>query len=261
MPLTYRGFSAWIECNGQNLPEYLIAVDEEAHRVSCWIPGAVGQRFTVFWQDHAGQVDSCAFITLDGLLVPGRFLFGDGIASRGGVRVSKTTERPFVFQNLPDQDSSPQGTVKDAGMITLKIKRIKRVVGRWANPLQPLPLTSVLGKRKAGDLCVGFGEEERVYAQHDTTWSVVPYEDNAPSGAKPSTYVSFVFRYRSLEFLEAQGIVTEQKKPTQLVRAPIRQVTLPSHLQSEASSPPATHPAKKQKLMTPRLLPWPLVPV
>lgn len=40
--LTHRGFSAWVASNGKLLPEYLIAVDEQSHRVSCWIPGVEG---------------------------------------------------------------------------------------------------------------------------------------------------------------------------------------------------------------------------
>lgn len=40
---------------------------------------------------------SCTFITLDGFVVPGRFLFGEGTASRDGIRTGPSTERPFVF--------------------------------------------------------------------------------------------------------------------------------------------------------------------
>ena len=114
--LTHRGFSAWIVVNGETLPEYLVAVDTNVNRVSCWIPSEEGQvcalaemlhilkrtlqAFTVFWKDHGGKVDTCAFITLDGFVVPGRFLFGAGEASRQGVRASKYTERPFVFQKV-----------------------------------------------------------------------------------------------------------------------------------------------------------------
>jgi len=122
--LKHRGFSAWITSNGAVLPEYLVAVSEEDHRVSCWIPGQEGQvcfclyvyrclvlikpfspvqTFQVYWQDHNGKVDSCGFIVLDGLVVPGRFLYGDGIASRGGIRSSVNTERPFVFQKVSDE--------------------------------------------------------------------------------------------------------------------------------------------------------------
>ena len=40
--LTHRGFSAWVVSNGMVLPEHLVAVDEQCHRVSCWIPGTEG---------------------------------------------------------------------------------------------------------------------------------------------------------------------------------------------------------------------------
>ena len=60
----------------------------------------------------------------------------------------------FSSEPSVDGKSDTKGPVKDAGMIILKIKRIKRVDGRPANPLQPIP--SVLGKRKVGDLCIGY---------------------------------------------------------------------------------------------------------
>ncbi|PPQ64683.1 hypothetical protein CVT26_002773 [Gymnopilus dilepis] len=250
--LKHRGFSAWIMSNGQQLPEHLVAVDEEAHRVSCWIPGKEGQIFTVYWQDHGGKVDTCAFITLDGLTVPGRFLFGEGVASRGGVRASPETERPFVFQKVPEDNgkSDTKGPVKDAGMIILKIKRIKRVDGRPANPLQPIP--SVLGKRKHSSRDTSFGEEVKAFSQHPTTWEVRPHDDDetVPGAIKPSTYVSFVFRYRSPEFLEAQGIAVEEDKPKPRPpkRQAVRRITsLPPHVHQESLSP-VEPPAKKPRL-------------
>lgn len=48
----------------------------------------------------------------------------------------------------------------------LKIKRIRRVEYHSPNSIQPIP--SVLGKRKAGDLCVGYVNHfyYRLHAQH-----------------------------------------------------------------------------------------------
>lgn len=54
------------------------------------------------WQDHGSKEDSCAYITLDGFTVPGRFLFGEGVAWRRGIRTSKSSERPFVFQKVEE---------------------------------------------------------------------------------------------------------------------------------------------------------------
>jgi len=246
--LTHRGFSAWVVSNGQALPEYLVAVDEQSHRVSCWIPGAEGHTFDVYWQDHGGNVDSCGFIVLDGLVVPGRFLFGQGIASRGGLRASKSTERPFMFHKIPEIaiESPQRAAAKEAGMITLKIKRIKRVLHRPPNAIQSLPGLTVLGKRKVGDLCIGFGEEVPTFEQYSSTWSVVPHDQDIPGATKPSTYVSFVFRYRSPDFLEAQGISVE--KPPALKKAFARRVTsLPPHLLEDPEPSPVPH--KKPRLM------------
>lgn len=117
--LTHRGFSAWIVVDGNPLPEYLVAVDNSAHRVSCWIPSEEGkvraillhnknnllkrpQTFSVYWKDHGGKVETCAYIMLDGYLAPGRFLYGEGMAWRGGVRTGPASERPFVFQKVDE---------------------------------------------------------------------------------------------------------------------------------------------------------------
>ncbi|KAM6500394.1 hypothetical protein JOM56_003408 [Amanita muscaria] len=251
--LTHRGFSAWIVVDGKEVPEHLVAVDIDANRVSCWIPGEEGQSFSVYWKDHGGRIDTCAFITLDGFVVPGRFLFGEGVACREGVRTSRTTERPFIFQKVHDEATSTmQAMAKDAGMIALRIKRITRVASKPANELQSLP-SAVLGKRKAGDLFVGFGEEAPAFEQYSSTWSVKPYGQNGPSCKEPKTYVSFVFRYRTREFLEAQGIIPESAvRPPQrpLVR---RIVSMPSWMPSAMAptppdSPETGLPNKKKKM-------------
>ncbi|KAJ6497040.1 hypothetical protein C8R47DRAFT_1113605 [Mycena vitilis] len=247
--LTLRGFSAWIVVEGKPVPEYLVAEDTKASRVSCWIPSEEGQEFSVFWKDHGGKVDSCSFITLDGLVVPGRFLFGDGETSRAGVRSSARTERPFIFQKIEEDEPSAQSVNKDVGMITLRIKRIERVAGRPANPVQQLPSVT-LGKRKAGELCVGFGEEIQTFDQFAYTWSVKPYEKDGPAGRTPKTHVSFVFRYRTREWLQTQGIMPESDVPFSppVTRASMRRV----------SSAPAVHmPGPPAALITPRASPSP----
>ncbi|KAF9500483.1 hypothetical protein BDN71DRAFT_1427350 [Pleurotus eryngii] len=221
--LTHRGFSAWIACEGQALPEYLVAVEEEVHQVSCWIPSEEGKSFAVFWRDNtdpapapehpAQPIDSCGFITLDGLVVPGRFLFGTGTASRAGVRSGPNTEKPFVFLKVGEEEEGGGGGVdafsssksrKDLGTIILRIRRVLRVEKCPANPIKAVP-SKVLGKRKTGDVGIGFGDDVPAYYQSPVTWEVQPYPEDAHLGA--ASYVTFVFRYRSAEFLESQGIM------------------------------------------------------
>ncbi|KAF7338133.1 hypothetical protein MVEN_02038100 [Mycena venus] len=174
--LTHRGFSAWIVVDGKPLPQYLVAEDSKASKISCWVPGEEGQKFTVFWKDHGGKIDSCAFISLDGLVVPGRFLFGDGETSRSG--------------RIEEDEPLNQSVNKDGvGTITLRIKRIQRVAGRPANPVQQLPATT-LGKRKAGDLCVSFGDDTPTFRSICVYVGIMPESDVPPSPSPPMTRAS-----------------------------------------------------------------------
>ncbi|KAK7020449.1 hypothetical protein R3P38DRAFT_2969533 [Favolaschia claudopus] len=251
--LTFRGFSAWIVVDGKPVPQYLVAEDPQASRISCWIPGDEGQNFSVHWKDHGGKIDSCAFITLDGLVVPGRFLFGSGEASRSGVRTSARTERPFMFQTIEEDETLDQAINKEAGMINLRIKRVERVAGRPANPLQKLP-ESLCGKRKAGDICVGFGEETETFDQYAYTWSIKPHAKDGPAnGRVPKTYVSFVFRYRTREWLQMQGIMPEGDASLEVpgTRTSMRRIS-----SAPAVPPPATA-TQEPTLITPRASPTP----
>lgn len=104
--------------------------------------------------------------------MPGRFLLGDGTTSRSGARADPLRERPFKFMQVPERSASPtifllstcstpsianggEGSNDHVGTIVLKIKRIRRIEDAPANIVDKLP-DSVLGSRKAGDLCVGY---------------------------------------------------------------------------------------------------------
>ncbi|KDQ33459.1 hypothetical protein PLEOSDRAFT_152889 [Pleurotus ostreatus PC15] len=268
--LTYRGFSAWIACEGQPLPEYLVAVEEDVRQVSCWIPSEEGKSFAVFWRDNtdpapapappaqstqpaqpeqpAHPIDSCGFITLDGLVVPGRFLFGSGTASRAGVRSGPNTEKPFVFLRVGEEEGDGGGGVdassslkpkKDLGTIILRIRRVLRVEGCPANPIKAVP-SKVLGKRKTGDVGIGFGDDVPAYYQSPATWEVQPYPEDAHLGA--ASYVTFVFRYRSAEFLESQGIMPSPRaQPQPLANA---SAAGSSHYRTRSSSAKSSSTAK-----------------
>jgi len=139
-------------------------------------------------------------------VVPGRFLFGTGVASRRGVRSGPSTEKPFVFSKIEEKgdEGSSEAAGKEVGTITLRVKRVERIGHRAANGLQSIP--SPRGNRAVGDHCVGFGQEKPSTFQYPQTWSIKMKD-------KPSTYVTFVFRYRSGEFLLAQGIMPDPEPP------------------------------------------------
>jgi len=200
---------------------------------ACLAGSRAKKKFAVCWRDHGSKVDSCGFITLDGHIVPGRFLFGEGFTQRSGFRTSRTTERPFQFQKVPDivGDTIDQAANKETGMLILRIKRVVRISTRPPNLIQDTPPVFAFGKRRPGDIRVGLGEETESL-QYGSTWHVVPHGEDSHSRKVPSTYVSFVFRYRTAEFLEAQGISTERKPIT----VPSRRVaSLPPSMSTLAS--------------------------
>ncbi|KAI0032216.1 hypothetical protein K488DRAFT_16932, partial [Vararia minispora EC-137] len=93
--LAHLGMRAYLSSSGQRLPLYEPRVSGKT--VSAWVPARPGQVFAVCWQDLGTGFDTAAYIHIDGTIVPGRFLFGQGVAWRTGVRTGPQTERPFTF--------------------------------------------------------------------------------------------------------------------------------------------------------------------
>lgn len=200
---THRGFSAWIQVEGRTLPEYCVCIDKSATRISCWIPSEEGKAFTVCWSDHGGGIKTCGYITLDGYIIPGRFLHGEGTAWRGSIRTGQSYVRPFIFQKV--QHSGTDGSTamdKDVGMIVLRIKRVKLVEVALPIAIQQPP---DIGSSWQG-IRVGFGEDQLSFERFPATWAIQPYDN--PGQSVPSTYVSFAFYYRTPEFLCAHGIIS-----------------------------------------------------
>ncbi|ESK88347.1 hypothetical protein Moror_14780 [Moniliophthora roreri MCA 2997] len=194
----HRGFTACILDveTGHPLPEYHTLLNPDKNQVSCWIPSREEQKFSVYWEDLGGGVDTCGFILVDGVVVPGRFLFGFGSTRHSGIKISENMEKPFTFRKVVEHTNSLSSSTKNAGMIILKIKRVKR---RNTRPPDELPIArATQAGRQVGDMYVGFGEE-RTSERYSFTWDVEPYDhDNPPGERGIRTYVSFVFRYRPL---------------------------------------------------------------
>jgi hypothetical protein len=93
-------------------------------------------RFSVYWRDHDNYVDTCSFIDLDGFVVPGRFLFGTGVAFRSGVRTGTATERPFTFATVEEagEHSNSQLNIFQKTHATHQ-KKTRRVSGIPEQPM------------------------------------------------------------------------------------------------------------------------------
>ncbi|KAI0780949.1 hypothetical protein BD413DRAFT_660032 [Trametes elegans] len=203
--LTHRGFSAWITSDNMELVEFEPRTDEKANKVICWIAGPIGKPFVVHWRDHGSNVDSASYIYFDGFKVSGQFLYGHGEELRRGVRVGPQEERPFVFSRIEQDDAigyDAQASNKNVGSITLEIKQIKRVEVYGPNKVREPPKV-IRGHRQEGDVCVRYGET-RPTATQKPTWKIRPHDPDAPG-----PFVTFMFRYRSKDWLMEQGIIND----------------------------------------------------
>lgn len=100
--LTHREFSAWIVVEGKELPEYLVAVDSDANRVSCWIPGEEGQVSSISFRcivpflttfpisrfQYIGRTKEEKWTRADSLLLMGS-LYQEDFCSEKGLRVGE----------------------------------------------------------------------------------------------------------------------------------------------------------------------------
>ncbi|KAI0362088.1 hypothetical protein OH77DRAFT_1499876 [Trametes cingulata] len=234
-----RGFSAWITSEDLELVEFEPRVDEKNHTVTCWIAGPIGKTFIVHWRDHGSQVDSASYIYIDGFKVSGQFLYGHGEELRRGVRVGPTEERPFVFSSVHADDdvgTGPKSSGKNVGSIVLEIKQITRTEVFVPDSVPQVP-SVIRGHRQAGDVCVRYGEAQPT-AIRRPTWKIRSYDPNARG-----PFVTFVFRYRTQDWLISQGIISPDDP---IVKQPPTPWPLEEH--PPLPTPPATEAIQTAEL-------------
>ncbi|THH10703.1 hypothetical protein EW145_g1151 [Phellinidium pouzarii] len=199
----HKEFYAWITVDGIPLPEYSTVIED--NKATCYVPSEAGKTFVVHWIDEGSMVSTAGYILVDGFASSGRFLYGIGETHRSGVRTSSSTERPFMFAEIPSNASpgSVQGS-KDIGTIELKIMQVK-VGPKQPNKniaiIPPMPLLSKDSIDKTGGHYATFREDEPYYDQMELTRSIEPLDSS-----NPHSYVKFTFYYRSMKWLLEHGL-------------------------------------------------------
>ncbi|KAI0831297.1 Snf7-domain-containing protein [Trametes gibbosa] len=228
-----RSFSAWITSDDMHLVEFEPRVDEKNKTVTCWIAGPLGKTFVVHWRDHGSRVDSASYIYFDGFKVSGQFLYGHGEELRRGIRVGPQEERPFVFSKIEAEDEIGYGTLKphkNVGSIMLEIKQIQRTES-YGLPQVRNPPSVIRGQRPEGEVCVRYGETRPAAAQMPT-WKIQPHDPD-----NPGPFVTFIFRYRTHDWLVSQGIVGPDEEISQAPPSPWP-LESPAHLLTPSSTQP-----------------------
>ncbi|KAF8072186.1 hypothetical protein FPV67DRAFT_925272 [Lyophyllum atratum] len=203
--MKFLGFEAYVTVDGVNLPEYDATTNEGSKTMSCWIPSEAGKPFAVNWRsEELRPFATCGWVHIDGISVGGRFGKEDGgLSSQNDMQTSSTTTRPLLFASieLTDDDEylAPEKT-KDLGDIILRIRHVE-LQQRKAATGRILPVIEKVHERskKAMTHQVRFGEE----VLHRK-----PYESIANKTI--SELATFIFRYRSIDVLRADGIAPSE---------------------------------------------------
>ncbi|KDQ14885.1 hypothetical protein BOTBODRAFT_32248 [Botryobasidium botryosum FD-172 SS1] len=230
MPITHRGFSAWIKSEGAELTAYNPIV--EGRTISCWIPSEEGEKFKVYWKDIIGGVATRGTIYFDGSPKPAtatRVMPGTKpgtTTSKAGARLTETTIKPFLFSKLhtTDDESASSSVSPDLGSIRLSIERViakkastpVKVGGRFA---KQVPGAVHEKSKKAGSHVISYGDEENTGKRTFTHYKTQPYD---PSDTSP--WVTFIFRYRPLDLLQANGIAPASTAKTKRNRDKSRKI-------------------------------------
>jgi len=201
-------FKVFIKSEGRELSEYQVeAVDDKT--VACYIPSEVGKTFEICW---SGDTRGDSHITTVRCHVDGRNAGGKpsrpGLVKncRWGVRVSTDQRRPFVFASLAltDDDTSIMASEAhpDLGTIDVTLAHVIYVGNKPIRDMSNEFTAQTVHERskKMGTQCVQLDEARR--CEVSTLWKNTKLVDeNVPF------YARFIFRYRSKDYLQAEGIM------------------------------------------------------
>ncbi|KAF5370435.1 hypothetical protein D9615_009733 [Tricholomella constricta] len=212
MRMQLNNFAAWVCIDKVEQPQHAIEIQADGQVATCWMASEVGKNFSVHWQDLRRSYSSIGSVYLDGLSSnSGKLLHGSNLArgdasiSQNGYRTSSTSKRPFVFAKLELTDDDQylhNATSPELGEIKLVIERCE-VAGKARNRgLRPFVEPEKIHERSKK----AFGHRCKLGPE---TRSVSMYHTRTKSRRKVAT---FVFKYRPLAHLQANGIVPIDKE-------------------------------------------------
>ncbi|KAJ4473189.1 hypothetical protein C8R41DRAFT_581310 [Lentinula lateritia] len=198
MPLTFQGFSAWIEVDGSELP--IFDVKENGKEVTCWIPSESDKNFSVKWSTGQRDTSMSGDVNIDGQLLSGKVMKA-GLPqtfTSNGVLTSATTEKPFVFSRLELTDDDEYLNQVTAGLGDVQLMISHATFGlptEHYSSRDPVGVGKVHEKsKKATGHKVGLGENKPIG------------HTNVLMAERHAVIVTFVFKYRPIDMLRANGI-------------------------------------------------------
>ncbi|TEB33415.1 hypothetical protein FA13DRAFT_1789871 [Coprinellus micaceus] len=190
--LRMNGVEAWISDEGKApLPVYGVEKDATTGVMSCWIAYDPGMNFAIRWRDLDSSVDIGGFVTIDGVQYGGRLIksksYAPAVFSR--IQTSSMYSRPLSFPH-----HSPAHHVRTplGGTITLDIHVVSSGDTRIHEGLSDLA---------AQRLCC--------CSQTPLMASLIP--SSSTEVASLGKIATFIFRYRTINFLRAYGLAPVER--------------------------------------------------
>ncbi|KAI0721090.1 hypothetical protein C8T65DRAFT_632190 [Cerioporus squamosus] len=203
MPLALQGCSAQVLCDGQELEQFDVRQDGE-RTISCWIPSQAGQEFTVRLTPTSEDDNMLLRLYMDGRLTNriGRRAGLHGASIIDGFCEGPGLIRPFKFAPLVLTDNEAAASFRgvDENLGTIKLS-VHRVLVLKVDDIGPVHERS----KKAGAHAVSLGDAITRPTGEPTTLTPVGFEDEP--------FVNFIFRYRPLELLQANGLAPRPSPP------------------------------------------------
>lgn len=208
--LEFHGFQVAVVCDEQELETY--STSEEGRVMSGWIASEVGKPFAIrIRQVRPGKhPHTLQRVYMDGTLVSNLLPKNADTGVHRGSYPTPTTFAPFQFAAIQTTDdpalSAPSKADDNLGVIKVELERRIRLgtapnmSATKDNRLVPAVVHERNKKRILGGLSISTGPVQEVSR-------IVTVDSKPYKASDPDPYVTFVFKYRSREYLLAEGIV------------------------------------------------------
>ncbi|KAJ7472671.1 hypothetical protein FB451DRAFT_300903 [Mycena latifolia] len=203
-------FFASVSVDGAELSEYAVECSADGTEAKCWIPSQNGKQFRVDFKNMDAREDFLVegVVTVDGIKFGGRDLkIRDrgsphvSTSSRDSVAASPHTRRPLTFskQALTDDDAYLNANISPhLGIIKVVFAQV------------PEPLVIAPGWIESPSFEPSILHERSKEATGHSVQLGPQFRSRLNVRAKPreniKELVTFIFKYRPIEFLRAEGI-------------------------------------------------------
>ncbi|OSC97107.1 hypothetical protein PYCCODRAFT_1481498 [Trametes coccinea BRFM310] len=198
MPLSLRGYEAYISCDGQELDTYQANVENDKV-VSCYIGTDAGKNFAVHWIDSKPPTHLSVEVRVDGRRIGVvSHTKGPSKLSTAGLRISLGSHD---FTQGSHDDALPSAYSEELGVIEVRMRRVREFIAVPSvakAPVSGKPSHSAPPKGRRTSVGDNLNARQREI-QKKTVLRPILIDD------KP--YVSFKFLYRPKSFLKRNGMI------------------------------------------------------